>query len=162
MGRRKGGYPPQRSHRQMNLERIRDTSDTIHSTKGEGEGSADYRHSESIPPPFKGIEQGQFITKSDLGLTWKTGAIISSVFLAIGVPVIWFAASLNSNVDNLQKDMTDVKDKTQTLIERSIKQDGRLNSLDRSIADLKSQLVSTTPNSTSNETVNKTIQRHTK
>lgn len=158
MARRNTGYQSTRSPHQINLERIRDTSDTIRSTTRE-EVSANYTQSESVPPPFMGGQTDTpYITRSELGLTWKIAAIIGGLFLTVGVPLIWYAATLGNNVDNLQQDVKEVKDKTQILIESNIKQDIKLNSVELSVTNVKAQVDSQMQKGSDSRASNKQMQ----
>jgi hypothetical protein len=139
MARRNIGYQPRRSSPPINLDRVQDTSDTMRSTTRE-EVSTNHSQTESVLPPFRGDQTDSiYITWPVITLIWKFIKIIGLV-IGIVAPVIWYASRLVNNVDNLQQDVKEVKDRTQTLIESSIKQDVKLDNLELSVTNVKAQV----------------------
>ena len=154
MARRNTRIPPRSQPRQMNLDRIQDTSDTVRNTAPE-QVSPNYTQSQSVPPPFSGeAVASPFITRSEFALFWKIVKIIGGLFLPVAT-IIWYAASIYFNVDNLQKDVKEVKDKTQILIENNITQDFKLNSLELSVTNVKVQVDSQMQKGSHNRVPNK-------
>jgi hypothetical protein len=138
MARRNTAYQPRRSPPQTDLDRVQDTSDTMRSATRE-ELRTNYTQPESVSPPFRGRTDPAYITWLELASIWKIIKVIGGVIFTVA-PLIWYASRLDNNVDNLQQDVKEVKDKTQNLIESNIKQDVKLDSLELSVTNVKAQV----------------------
>jgi len=133
MGRKKHYHIPRTPRRYVDLDGKLDTSGTQSNGGITGRDQNIYKKSEEVPPPFRGEDGSGFIRKSELSFTWKVAGIIGAFFLSIGFPVIWFASGLSKDVDNLSKEVVEIKNTTNKLLEGSIRSEERLNSAEKSI-----------------------------
>lgn len=143
--------PPQRE-RGVDLTHVPDTSATSDNTLSEKrrrkKGKEKY---EKVEPPFNHSEtKDNAITWSELGLISKIGGGVFMFFLTIVLPVVWFASSLNTNVENLQGNVNDIKDTTEELVNNSIKHSQRLDGLEKSVSEINHN-ISSNNNQSSNQ-----------
>jgi hypothetical protein len=133
-GKRKKPFPYQ-PNRRVALEDIHDTGATTEEPLSESatkrQRNIDY---EKIDPPFRApVKKGTVIKWEDLFPILRVAGAIVGFFIAVVLPVVWYASKLDSNVDALKTDVRDVKQKTEELVKNSIKQGERLDGLERSI-----------------------------
>ena len=161
MGKRRGNKPrPPQKTRGVDLDHVADTSATnegpLSEIKRRNASSEAY---EKIDPPFKGMGDRETpITGSTVGLIWKVGIGIAAFFITVVIPVVWFASSLNTNVETLQSDVKEVKDKTAELVSNSVKHSQRLDGLERSVSEIGRNLSSNRMNESSRRAPNKSIK----
>lgn len=142
MSRSKHPKIPNKGQEYRNLlDQARDTVNTFGGPKPEGSQKSKYNETTPVEPPFKGDGGSEnYVTHSEVRLTWKVAGVLGLIVLGVVVPSVWFASTINSSVNGLQKDVKDVKTKTERLIESSIRQDDRLDSLSTSIKELHADL----------------------
>ena len=149
--------PSQMNPSQINLDQIQDTSNTIDST-ATGQVSPNNTQSQSVPPPFSGdAAASTFITQNDVAKLWNLVKNIVGLLVPVAT-IIWYAAYIYFNVGNLQKDVNEIKDKTQVLTETNITQDLQLNTLELSVTNVKAQVDSQMQKSGDSLAPNKRMQ----
>ena len=136
--------PVQPSLPEVDLDHVAHTSKARWSAAAEDEAPPSYMRSESVSPPFHVVPTESYVKKSEVGLAWKVATIAGAIFLAAGVPIIWFAASLNSTVQNVVSDVGEMKTKTEGLAEQNMRRDERLTAVEHSI-DAVRKLVRDSP-----------------
>ena len=135
-------YNPQYNKRkQLNLEEVSDTSETLDNKFSYGSSRKDaYEKVDEVPPPFEGERSQKFITWSDISLTYRIIAIACGIILTVVVPSIWFASGLNTKVTNLKEDVTEIKQATKNIVETSIKNTNRLNHIEKDLDEVKHKI----------------------
>jgi hypothetical protein len=138
MGKRKRPFSYQGTRR-ISLESIPDTGGTIgdpvSARIAKRQRSAEF---ESVEPPFKSPEKKTlFMDWQELSPFIKFGIAIASFFIAIVVPAVWYMSKLDSNVDTLNTDVRDVKQRTDELGRNAIRQDERIGYLEKTVGNAK-------------------------
>mgnify|MGYP001147441028 CR=1 FL=1 len=134
-GRRKGPAPNQMVRR-VALEHVQDTGATTENVSAERQSKRQRKENyEKLDPPFRAPEQNETpIDWATLRPVLKIGGGIIGFFLTFVLPIVWYASKVDSNVDSLQVDVRDVKQRTEELVKDSIQQRGRLDNLERTIS----------------------------
>lgn len=134
MGRkRKVILPQQRKQSSIDLDNVPGTSETENNADEAAKKTSRYKSTEKIPPPFKGEKETHFVSWSDINLTWKVAALIGTLFLAVGVPVIWFSANMNSKIQNIGVEVVEIKKRMEKYFVMSIRNEERINNTDKTI-----------------------------
>lgn len=141
--RRNKQLPPQHV-RGVDLTHVPDTSATADNPLSDKRRRKKSKERyEKVEPPFKNTgAKDNAITWSELGLISKIGGGIAAFFLTIVLPVVWFASSLNTNVETLQGNVKDIKDTTEELVNNSVKHSQRLDGLEKSVSEISRNLSS--------------------
>lgn len=133
---------PYESGRRVVLENVQDTTgttdDPIAESLAKRQRSAEY---EKVDPPF-GVAEKRGIAAiwHDLMPFLKVAGAIISFFVAVVLPIVWYASKLDSNVDTLKTDVRDVKQRTEELANNSVQHDERLDGLEKSIVNINTEL----------------------
>ncbi len=128
--RRRSDYAFMPKKKQINLDNL-DTSGTVNEKTVSATQGFEYDDIVKVPPPFKGDKGNQAITWSELSYTWKVVCIIGSLFMVIGVPSIWFVSKIESKVENIENNVSDIKQTTQELTKTTIINASKIESIER-------------------------------
>lgn len=118
--------------RQQGLDNVPDASGTVHSDI-EKEKPSEYGRTFEAGPNFPKKEG--FL--KNISLVVKIAISVGTFFVVVVVPTIWFAAKLHGDVDNLKDDTKESKEKIEKLVESSVKQENRLDNLEKNLDSLK-------------------------
>ena len=141
MAKKRRSYTSRYLKKQYDLDSVADTSETgsERTTTGSKRGD-EYDEYVKIPPPFKGEKSSRPITWSELSYIYKVIAVLVSLFLTIGVPSIWFASKMDTNVKNIENDVREVKQTTRNLVETTIKNTSKIDNVEKSLLNLTQQV----------------------
>jgi len=141
MTRRKKQIRYQQGKQKLDLDNITDTSETASDDQKSTIRRRDpYDEFVEVPPPFKAEKEPRFITWSEISLTYKIIAIACAIFITVGVPSVWFASRLDTNVENLKENVVEIKQTTKQLVETSIYNSNRVSSLEKDVSNINKQV----------------------
>lgn len=128
----------------IDLDKVSGTESTIEDpiikAATEKKANGDY---EPVDPPFKNPEKkGIIIAREDISFFIKVAGTIIGFFITVVLPIVWYASKLDSNVENIRTEVVEVKDRTDQLVEKSIKHSEIINNLEKNIFEIKSDIKS--------------------
>lgn len=103
------------------------SSDTATSRRKTGTEKVDL----AFAAPAKENEVVAFF-KQYWGIMSAVGTVALTVF-----SVVWWASGINTNVDNLKSTVADIKSRTDDLFRTSVQQQGRLDVVEKSVENIK-------------------------
>jgi hypothetical protein len=110
--------------------------------------------SEKLDPPFR-PDKEPLIDAALLMRFMKVGGAVAMFFITIVLPAVWYLSKLDSTVDVLQANVTEIKQKTDGLVRESVLFGGRLDALEKSINNTVVYERPSTRRESSNETAAK-------
>jgi len=123
--------------RQQNLEKM-DTFETTPITE-----KKQPRDDVDTETPYRGEPSEKYIKWSDVIKSWKLTAGVVAICIAVAVYILdnnlWIKG-IEKDVEYLQKDVSDIKSETDELVKNTIKQDGELSSIKKSVNNIEFQL----------------------
>ena len=126
----------------MRLDGLLDTADTVATGEVHGAGrSIGDLKVEKLEPTFKGPEDGNSSLdwwKTLPPLARATTAVVA-VIVAFGAPSVWWVSKLDTNVDNLKTNVSEIRTRTDDLFRTSVQQGDRLETVEKSIDTLKAE-----------------------
>ena len=152
MIRKKHYHVPRPTRKNVDLDGNLDTFETQSKEVRSGNYETAYKQSEHVPPPFKGEDGSGYVKKSEISLTWKVAGFVTVTFITVGIPVTWFASGLRKDIDSLSGEVVDMKKKSDTVFESSIRNEERLNNTEKNIELISKSLQSYQQNSPNNQT----------
>lgn len=121
------GAPPQKKASWATLDTVQDTGSTTGESRERRKET-----SEKLDPPFR-VEKESLIDADLLARFLKVGAAVAGFFITVVLPVVWYASKLDSRVDTLKVDVTEIKQRTEELVKNSVQHDGRLDLLEKTV-----------------------------
>lgn len=129
MARKRKQIPQMAGTRRIDLDHIQGTSDTTTNTidlqAEDKEVQSD--NFEKVVPSIKKPSTSSFIKWSEVSFTTKVVLWIAPILLALG----WYTSQLYFKVETNQSDIKGIKGKVEQIVEHSIKNSARIDSLEK-------------------------------
>lgn len=131
MARKRKLIPQMGGTRRIDLDHIQGTSDTTTNPVDlQAEGKrAQPDNFEKVNPPIRKPSTAGFIKCREISFTTKVVLWIAPILLALG----WYASQLSFKVETNQSDIKGIKGKVEQIVEHSIKNSVRIDSLEKTV-----------------------------
>lgn len=131
MARKSKQIPQMAGTRRIDLDHIQGTSDTTTNpvdlqVEGKKIQSDNF---EKVDPPIKKASTSSFIEWSEVSFTTKVVLWLAPILLGLG----WYASLLYFKVETNQSDIKGIKGKVEQIVEHSIKNSVRIDSLEKTL-----------------------------
>lgn len=121
----------------INLDEVRGTSATTEEGGQRDYPQGKYLSTELISPPFSGASSER--ASGTVICVLKLVGYGITILLFLGA-IIWFSATLYSDVDNVKDGLKTVEKKTDKLVEASVRQEERINNIDNHLGRISSDI----------------------